>query len=422
MCYSDAEKQAVSHTRRTPEAFSRISRLYLILNKPKGGISMDTPALRVQTLGGFSIRRGEAALTGGRSRKLFLLLAFLIWERARPVSYGELTDLLWAGREGGSLNALKAVLHRARSALDQLGPGCGKALILSREGGCQWNPEVPLVLDTEDFARLLAAGDLESRLEALALYRGDFLPSLAGHPWADARSEALRRQYLETLLAVLPALAEADRRQEIADLSVTACALEPCREDLCRLRMEALLRLGRCQEAAQAYGALHDHLLSRLGVLPSQALRDLYREALGERDPRAVSPATLLETLLEPPRSGSLLCGFDAFRTICHSTARMAGRSGRPVHIALLTAAGDDSLARRSLDRAMDHLEEVLREGLRRGDAAARCGAGQFILLLPQADYDASRTVCARLVRSFTRRYPHSPVRITCFVQPLPPN
>ena len=227
MCYSDAEKQAVSHTRRTPEAFSRISRLYLILTNPKGGSSMDTPALRVQTLGGFSIRRGEAALTGGRSRKLFLLLAFLIWERARPVSYGELTDLLWAGREGGSLNALKAVLHRARSALDQLGPGCGKALILSREGGCQWNPEVPLVLDTEDFARLLAAGDLESRLEALALYRGDFLPSLAGHPWADARSEALRRQYLETLLAVLPALAEADRRQEIAALSVTACALEP---------------------------------------------------------------------------------------------------------------------------------------------------------------------------------------------------
>ena len=383
---------------------------------------MDTPALRVQTLGGFSIRRGEAALTGGRSRKLFLLLAFLIWERARPVSYGELTDLLWAGREGGSLNALKAVLHRARSALDQLEPGCGKALILSREGGCQWNPEVSLVLDAEDFARLLAAGGLESRLEALALYRGDFLPSLAGHPWADARSVALRRQYLETLLAVLPALAEADRRQEIADLSVTACALEPCREDLCRLRMEALLRLGRCQEAAQAYGALHDHLLSRLGVLPSQALRDLYREALGERDPRAVSPATLLETLLEPPRSGSLRCGFDAFRTICHSTARMAGRSGQPVHIALLTAAGDDSLARRSLDRAMDHLEEVLREGLRRGDAAARCGAGQFILLLPQADYDASRTVCARLVRSFTRRYPHSPVHITCFVQPLPPN
>ena len=53
--------------------------------------------------------------------------------------------------------------------------------------------------------------------------------------------------------------------------------------------------------------------------------------------------------------------------------------------------------------------------------AAARCGAGQFILLLPQADYDASRAVCARLVRNFTRRYPHSPLRLTFFVQTLPP-
>lgn len=83
--------------------------------------------------------------------------------------YEELADLLWTGREGGSLNALKALLHRARSALDQLGEGSGRSLILSREGGCQWNPEAPLSLDAEDFARLLAAGNPEARLEALAL-------------------------------------------------------------------------------------------------------------------------------------------------------------------------------------------------------------------------------------------------------------
>lgn len=383
---------------------------------------MDTSVLHVRTLGDFSIRRGEAALTGGRSRKLILLLAFLIQERARPVSYGELTDLLQAGQEGGgSLNALKAVLHRARAALDQLGEGCGRFLILSRQGGCQWNPEVPLTLDAEDLPRLLAAEDPASRREALALYRGDFLPVLAGHPWADARRAELRELYLKGLLSLLPALAEAECWRETAELTETACALEPCREDLCRFRMEALLRLGRGQEAAAAYELLHGHLLSRLGVLPSQALRDLHRRALGDRDPRSLSPATLLEALREPPRPGSLVCGFDAFRTVCHSAARSAGRSGRPVHIALLTAAGDGSLARRSLDRAMDHLEEILLTGLRRGDAAARCGAGQFVLLLPQADYDASRAVCARLIRTFRRRYPHAPVRVSFFVQPLGP-
>lgn len=383
---------------------------------------MDFSVLHVQTLGGFSIRREGASLTGGRSRKLFLLLALLIWERDRPVSYGELTERLWAGQAAGSLNALKAVLHRARSALDQLGDGCGKALLLSREGGCQWNPAAPLTLDAEDFSRLLASEDPEKRLEALTLYRGDFLPFLSGHPWADERRASLRKQYLEALPGALTALAESGRWQEAAELTETACALESCREDLCRFRMEALLRLDRRQEAAQAYDALHGQLLSHLGVLPSQALRDLYRETLGERDPRALSPATLLESLREPPRPGSLVCGFDAFRIICHSAARAAGRSGRPVHTALLTAAGDPSLARHSLDRAMDHLEEILLEGLRRGDAAARCGADQFVLLLPQADYENSRAVCARLVRAFTRRYPHAPVHITFFVQPLPPN
>ena len=72
-------------------------------------------------------------------------------------------------------------------------------------------------------------------------------------------------------------------------------------------------------------------------------------------------------------------------------------------------APEDASLARHSLDRAMDHLEEVLRAGLQRGDAAARCGAGQFVLLLPQADYEGRRTACTRLIRSFTHRCPHAP-------------
>ena len=42
-------------------------------------------------LGGFSIRRKEKTLRiSDRSRKLCLLLAFLIWERKRPVPWEEL--------------------------------------------------------------------------------------------------------------------------------------------------------------------------------------------------------------------------------------------------------------------------------------------------------------------------------------------
>ena len=56
---------------------------------------MNTSPLRVQMLGGFSIRRKEKTLRiSDRSRKLCLLLAFLIWERKRPVPWEELAGLL----------------------------------------------------------------------------------------------------------------------------------------------------------------------------------------------------------------------------------------------------------------------------------------------------------------------------------------
>ena len=406
MCYSVAKEAS---RRRFSGPSASVER--------KGARSVETPILRVQTLGDFSIRRGEAVFTAGRSRKLCLLLAALMWERRRAVAYRELLDLLWTGERGGSLNALKALLHRARAALEEVGGG--RPLILSRPGGCQWDPEVPLLLDAEGLPRLLASERLEDRCAALALYQGDFLPLLSGHPWAEERRGRLRGLYLEGLSALLSALEAAGRWQEIASLTDTACALAPCREDLCHRRMEALLRLGRNQEAAAAYETLHTRLLSQSGVLPSQSLRDLHRRALEEGDPRALSPATVLDALLEPPRPGAQICGFEDFRAVCRNAARAAGRDGRPVHVALLTVSGGPALARRSLDRAMDHLETVLLEGLRRGDAAACCGADQFLVLLPHADYDSSRAVCARLARAFTRRYPHAPVRLTCFVQPL---
>ena len=43
----------------------------------------------------------------------------------------------------------------------------------------------------------------------------------------------------------------------------------------------------------------------------------------------------------------------------------------------------------------------------------------QYIILLPQANYENSRMVADRLVSAFYRRYPHSPARLRYTVQPL---
>ena len=47
---------------------------------------MDIPPVQVQMLGRFVIRRGSQEVSvSGRSQKLCLLLAALIWERDRPL-------------------------------------------------------------------------------------------------------------------------------------------------------------------------------------------------------------------------------------------------------------------------------------------------------------------------------------------------
>lgn len=100
-------------------------------------------ALKIQMLGGFSLRLGERELqdTDTRSKKAWVLLAYLISHRDQAVPQRTLIDLLW-GDETDSANpenALRITMHRTRALLEQLCPETGRDMILRRRGGYQWN-------------------------------------------------------------------------------------------------------------------------------------------------------------------------------------------------------------------------------------------------------------------------------------------
>ena len=67
------------------------------------------------------------------------------------------------------------------------------------------------------------------------------------------------------------------------------------------------------------------------------------------------------------------------------------------------------------------NLQDLLAHNLRQGDVITRCSVSQFILMLPQANYENSCMVCQRIIRAFFRQYPHSPADIHFSVQPLEP-
>ena len=99
-------------------------------------------------------------------------------------------------------------------------------------------------------------------------------------------------------------------------------------------------------------------------------------------------------------------------------------RSGMAAHIAVLTVTGKHGaeLSRRQQETAVTNLEEHIRLGLRRGDTAARCSISQFVIMLPQANYENSIMVCNRLSRSFFKKYTRSDIDIKYTVCPILPD
>ncbi len=392
--------------------------------------------VRVKMLGQFSLSAGDVQIddSQNRSRKVWALLAILLCNHGRTVTQNELIELLWDNdrEDANPANTLKTTLHRARGILAPLlSDAEGAQLIVSAKGGYAWNNDIPLWLDIEEFETLCRppAQDEEdgglARMEAaLALYQGPFLNKLSGEAYVIPRAAYYHNLYTETVSRALELMEIHGRAAEAAELSREALRMDPYQEDLYQHLMRNLLALGEQQQAAAVYEDMNRLLLSNFGVMPDQESRRLYREALRTVNRWTVPADIILDQLRESdPVQGALICDYDFFKMIYQAEARMVARSGSAVHIALLSVSGADGkeLPRRSIEPAMDNLEQLLFAGLRKGDVIARCSPSQFVIMLPQANYENSCMVCQRIIRSFTRRYPHSPAVIEPTVYPLEP-
>ena len=159
----------------------------------------------VSMLGTLSITWNGQSITekDSRSRKTWLLLAYLIHERSRHIKQQEIIRLLWDEKEeqANPQGSLKTALHRLRSMLNKLNESAGHQLILRQDSSYAWNPQYELEYDVEIFETLyretIAAQEDDIRLahclQAVRLYQGDYLPLLSQEPWLRHWLECLQR-------------------------------------------------------------------------------------------------------------------------------------------------------------------------------------------------------------------------------------
>ena len=395
---------------------------------------MNGPTLQVQMLGQFTLRYGDRTISDSddRSRRVWSLLAYMLYNHGRSFAQEELIHLYWSNNEKSADpgNALKSIFHRIRTALDKLQPGLGRLLIRRKAGRYFWNNAMPLSLDIEDFEAHFhaaeAAGDDDVRLAeyqaALALYAGDPLPRMTDEIWTIPIVAYYHSLYTRAAAGAIELLEKQERTAEAVALCRRAIHIEPYQEDLYEHLMRGLLRTGDMKGAMSVYEEMSEQLFAHFGVMPSETLRTLYRQATRTVNDRTLTMDEVCSQLAEPaPHGGSMVCEYDFFKILYRAEARSIARNGHSANICLLSVSDKDGemLARRSLDPAMNNLQVLVQNNLRRGDVIARCSISQYIILLPQANYENSRMVADRLVSAFYRRYPHSPARLRYTVQPL---
>lgn len=395
---------------------------------------MNGPTLQVQMLGQFTLRYGDRTISDSddRSRRVWSLLAYMLYNHGRSFAQEELIRLYWSNSEKSADpgNALKSIFHRIRTALDKLQPGLGRLLIRRKAGRYFWNNVMPLSLDIEDFEAHFhaaeAAGDDDVRLAeyqaALALYAGDPLPRMTDEIWTIPIVAYYHSLYTRAAAGAIELLEKQERTAEAVALCRRAIHIEPYQEDLYEHLMRGLLRTGDMKGAMSVYEEMSEQLFAHFGVMPSETLRTLYRQATRTVNDRTLTMDEVCSQLEEPaPHGGAMVCEYDFFKILYRAEARSIARNGHSANICLLSVSDKDGemLARRSLDPAMNNLQVLVQNNLRRGDVIARCSISQYIILLPQANYENSRMVADRLVSAFYRRYPHSPARLRYTVQPL---
>ena len=239
---------------------------------------------RLSLLGRTEVDRGTTPVefSGKGPGRPMELLKVLVAQGGQGVRAEQIGDALWPHVDADYAHkSFTATLHRLRKLL-----GDDDALVL-RDGRLSLNPALVWV---DLWALEQALGELDEALrspgatasvdrlmdEALALYRGPFLPDESEQPSYIACREQLRARLLRCLTRAARAREEAGRAEAAADWYARCIDADPLFEAAYRNLMLLLQRRGEAAEARAVYERLRTVLSTRLKTMPSPETQAVY--------------------------------------------------------------------------------------------------------------------------------------------------
>ena len=169
--------------------------------------------------------------------------------------------------------------------------------------------------------------------------------------------------------------------------------------------MEAMVALGRYEEATDLYAETAERYFEERGLKPSKRLLDSMNQ-LGNQVMHSYDVLDNIQHNLEekgvPQRA--YLCSYPTFRGIYHHLVRMLERSGQSIYLMLCTIV--DSKGRPMKEGAMleglaKRLEESICTSIRNSDVVNHYSKGQYLVLL----INTTREDCAVIQKRINYKF-----------------
>ncbi len=381
---------------------------------------MKKDTVKVTLFGSFSLTNGTAVLREEdiHANRMVQLLAYLIIHRNAPVMGRRLNEEFWAGNSRNPESALKNLMYRLRSRLKELGI---EEYICTQPGGYQWNPEIPVETDYEQFEKinndikkLTDDSEIEKLCrEAIDSYHGNISARLSGEEWMRPQILKYQMMYLEAAKMLGNIYERESRWGELEMLCQKVAVYESLDEDIQCWLVRSLQKQQKYDQALLQYEKAKRQFYENFGIKTPEKLQKIFQNVVTDSGIQTEDIAGIMEEASEKKEpQGAFFCDYQIFRQIYRLEMRRIGRIGISEYILLLTvcrlgklwygAATDSGLV-----EAAGVLEQVLKETLRIGDVVTRSGPAQYVILLTACSYEAGIAVTERIRRNFLKKLKH---------------
>lgn len=368
--------------------------------------------LTVQMLGKFHASyQGKQIIDGAKSGETqFTSMMQLLWHYGKEgVSRGKLEQILFEDREITDLrHAMRTVVYNAKKKLRAAGlPDVN--YIIQKEGVYYWTDEILIREDAAEMEALYQAAQqaedpkesLELYLKACYCYTGEFLENKTAAIWVAQEARKYRGIFCACTEAAADLLRESQDFFRMEELGLYAAKVSPL-ADWETITMEALISLGRDEDARKFYDDTVEMYFQEVGLRPTGRLMELLNKLGGQIGHHYAVLDDIQRKLTEGEQqaAGGYFCSYPIFQGIYRMVVRLMERGGQSVYLMLCTVVdgkGNPMKDGPVLEELSERLGDAIQKAARRGDAVNRYGKGQYLVLLINTTRENCRILQQRI-------------------------